>query len=166
MREILPFFPLGENLRCVLWRWGTSNEPQRAKLDFRMCSDSLEDPVGMTSLTHSLEGRARKLVEIAQSCVIRPRICELSWYIPCEPLWGEPVLCPIHQSHLEEEEVPQKQVEGKALSTHSQDMGSYRKESALIIHSVFLSKRPRAESCLPKSELSHCLHNNLSFGGT
>lgn len=54
---LLPFKGELEIVFCI---WRTSPEPQRAKLDFKLGSDSLRNMAGMTRLTHGLDDRARK----------------------------------------------------------------------------------------------------------
>lgn len=55
--ELLPFKGELEIVFCI---WRTSPEPWRAKLDFKLGSDSLGNMASMTRLTHGLDDRARK----------------------------------------------------------------------------------------------------------
>lgn len=89
-------FLFRENLKCVPCSWGTSLEPQRAKSDFRLGSDSLGNVISTTSPAHGLDSKARKgaVLGIAQSWFIRPRISDVSSQIPCGPCWGGLVLGP------------------------------------------------------------------------
>lgn len=79
------FFLVRENLRCALCSGRTSPEPQQAKSDCRLGSDSLGNLAGMTRLTHDLDGRARDEAvlglhnpgSLGQGCVKFPGRCHV-----------------------------------------------------------------------------------------